>query len=230
MIRRLCHTAKAVALAFVVLFLAFTPSVGAEEISTQPTEPQTEPPIQRAQSVLGPVSRSGVSVGAFYLSGEPTKLLAGTGTGAGASFEAMSRRGGRTFQFVGRVRLGLALGSAEFTVDNTATGLNYQLVTGDALVGVRVNLMPHENTVLQPYFEIAGKYGLTALLLPSLSGSSDEVTRVNTGKTMGIDWIAGIEFNQRSFVEFQLRGGAGSVGATPEFQVGAAALAFGLLW
>ena len=174
--------------------------------------------------------KSGFSLGAFYLSGEPNKLLAGKGQGAGASVEAMARKGGNTFQYVGRVRFGYAMGISTFTVDGADTGLNYQLATGEALVGVRINLMPQDDTVLQPYFEVDGKYGLTCLLLPTLEGASTQVSKVNAGKTMGLDWIAGIEFNRRAFVEFQVRGGAGTIGAAPEFQVSAAALAFGLLW
>ncbi len=196
---------------------------------TLPTEPKpTSAPTEPAFASNFP--KSGLSIGAFYLSGEPNKLLAGKGQGAGASVEAMARRGGNTFQYLGRVRFGYARGISTFTVDGADTGLNYQLATGEALVGVRINLMPQEDTVLQPYFEVAGKYGLTCLLLPTLEGSSTQVSKVNVGKTMGLDWIAGIEFNRRAFVEFQVRGGAGTIGAAPEFQVSAAALAFGLLW
>ena len=204
---------------------AASPTASAPATTPQaPTEPksETETPAR--------FPKSGLSLGAFYLSGEPNKLLAGKGQGAGASVEAMARRGGNTFQYVGRVRFGYAMGISTFTVDGADTGLNYQLATGEALVGVRINLMPQEDTVLQPYFEVDGKYGLTCLLLPTLEGSSTQVSKVNVGKTMGLDWIAGIEFNRRAFVEFQVRGGAGTIGAAPEFQVSAAALAFGLLW
>lgn len=200
-----------------------------EAVLTVPAEPKpTSAPTEHV--IPSNFPKSGLSIGAFYLSGEPNKLLAGKGQGAGASVEAMARRGGNTFQYVGRVRFGYARGISTFTVDGADTGLNYQLATGEALVGVRINLMPQEDTVLQPYFELAGKYGLTCLLLPTLEGSSTEVSKVNVGKTMGLDWIAGIELNRRAFVEFQVRGGAGTIGATPEFQVSAAALAFGLLW
>jgi hypothetical protein len=189
-----------------------------------------EAPGHAPTAAARPPLKSGIALGVSHLSGQPGEPLAGAGRGAGLSFEAMARRGGNTFQYVGRVRFGLALGAATFTVDSSAQLLNYQLITGEAAAGLRINLMPQETTAIQPYFEVDGKYVLAALLVPSLRGSSQEIARTNTGRALGLDWIAGIEFHQRSFIELQLRGGAGTIGGIPSLQVGSAALAFGVLW
>lgn len=186
-----------------------------------------------ATTLSNPINPDHQTIGINYglLSAAPGTPLIGQGNGRSYGFEISSYRGNHFFQILGRTRFSYGLGKAIFTDDeDTQQTLNFRLFSGEVLLGVRLNLVHADYFSLLPYFGVAGKLALNSLSIPEVSTTSTTLAPSMTGKTMGVEFLTGFEFERIFFIEFQLRSGTGSIGGISIFQLDGAALSVGFMW
>lgn len=172
------------------------------------------------------------TVGLHYglLSAAPGTALVGQGNGTTYGIEVTSYLGNRHLHLMGRTRLSYGQGQAIFNEDSTQRNLAFRLISGEVLLGARVNLMYADVFNLTPYFGVAGKLGLNSLSLPEVPISSTTLAPTMTGKTIGIEFVSGFEIEKIFYMEFQLRSGTGSLGGISVFQLEGAAISAGFIW
>lgn len=200
-------------------------------VATMQAPTQTQSKNLTSQTNSNNPDHQTIGINYGLLSAAPGTPLIGQGNGRSYGFEISSYRGNHFFQILGRTRFSYGLGKAIFNDnEDTQQALNFRLFSGEVLLGVRLNLVHADYFSLLPYFGVAGKLALNSLIIPEVSTTSTTLAPSMTGKTMGVEFLTGFEFEKIFFIEFQLRSGTGSIGGISIFQLDGAALSLGFMW
>lgn len=184
-----------------------------------------------------PVFRQQVSGTFLTFSGERLKSLTGPGNGYGGEFSAV--RGNSMVSLVSRVRFQIANGSATLTDSGIGDDreVSFRLTSGEGLLGVRLNLLPHENFRVQPYFGASGKLSLNHLALSGLEAASS-LSRSSTAMLFGYEIFTGVEFVlsrgdsgiRTLLIELQARSVSGAIGGASSLSLGGLGISVGTGW
>ena len=164
-------------------------------------------------------------------SGTETESFSGK-TGFGG--EIVTERGHKTFAAFGKVRGEYSSTSATFEDGGADSVLTYQMMMGEALLGIKVGLFPANR--FTPYISGAGVAGLA-----SLTFTSSSLTTLNKSETatiLGYEVGAGVElefkreYNQKFLVwgEIQSRKSSGDLAGKGDFALDGLRMVFGVGW
>lgn len=167
-----------------------------------------------------------VGAGMINYSGEDSKSLSGK---KGFSGEIVTEQGSRVFSVIGKVRGESSSASAKFIDGAVESTLNYQLMMGEALLGVKIGLIPSD--VFTPYLSGAGVLGLA-----NLTFSSSNLSTLNKSETTmayGYEVGAGADLRFDDFIiwaEIQSRVSSGRMAGQGSFALDGLRLVIGVGW
>ena len=149
--------------------------------------------------------------------------------------EISTERGSRWIRVFGRVRGEYSNGQTSFLDPTTSTDYSYEFIFGQALLGVRLSLMPNKYFV--PYIYGAGVGGLAHL---SINGTPASLRKSQSSLATGSEIGAGLEleFGSQSgggkktllYSEIQLRRGTVELAGRRDFSLESLRLVGGFGW
>lgn len=147
--------------------------------------------------------------------------------------EISTERGSRWLRFFGRVRGEYSTGQTSFLDAGTSTDYSYEFIYGQALLGVRLSLLPTKYFV--PYVFASGTGGLAHL---SINGTPTALRKSQTSTTTGSEVGAGIELEFGGdggkktllYSEIQLRRGSVELAGQRDFSLESLRLIGGFGW
>ncbi len=168
-----------------------------------------------------------MGVGYVYFSGSPGSGLGASGMARGLGVEFGNYRGGDWFDLMGKVRFLRASGTT--MLDGYTGSTEFTLVSGEAVLGVRMHLLPGDFDWFAPYVGAAGVLGFQFLKLAEVPASST-IHPLSTGMAMGTQFFTGVRLSRRAFAEIQMRGMTTNLANLSMLPLGGFGLVFGLSW
>jgi len=189
--------------------------------------PSPEAPVQEVEEPFFPFRGQDVGVGYVYFTGSPGTGLGASGMARGLGVEFGTYRGSPWFDLMGKVRFLRASGTT--LVEGVSTETDFTLVSGEAVIGARMHLLPGEFEWFAPYVGAAGLLGFQFLRLADVApgGTVDPAT---TGMAMGTQFFTGVRLSRRAFAEIQMRAMTTNLANLKMLPLGGLGLVFGLSW
>jgi hypothetical protein len=185
------------------------------------------------------IKRLRLSGGYTFFGGEAGNSL-GAGTNLGGFAEFQAARGNYVFMLLGKVRTSFYTGRASFNEGGTPTAYGYRMLSGEALFGFRLHLIPAPKVTLhfRPYISVLGDAGFAHLTLPIAAGSATNLRAQDLGILYGYEVAAGVEiapgrhgFEGWAFLlEVQYRGVFSTFGGLPGFRLDGISAVGGVSW